>query len=357
MAKQFDQQRADAFCQKMFGVLNGAALAQMTSIGHRVGLFDGMSKLPPSTSTQIAAATGLSERYVREWLGAMVTGGIVEFSAADKTYVLPAEHAAFLTRAAAPRNVAVTSQWFAVLGGVEGHVVEAFRHGRGVPYSAYARFHEVMAEESSQTVVAGLCEHIIPLIPGLNERLTTGIDVVDVGCGSGQAMIHLAQRFPNSRFTGVDASPEAIAAAEADARHRGVTNVRFQVQDAATWKESHEYDLVTTFDAIHDQPQPDVVLRNIAAALRPDGVYLMQEISGSGHLHSDMSHPFGPLLYTISCMHCMSVSLAGGGPGLGAMWGKELAQSMLADAGFGQVEVKCLEHDLLNFWFIARLGS
>jgi SAM-dependent methyltransferase len=337
-------------------VLNGAAVAQMTSIGHRVGLFDAMSKLPAATSAEIAAATGLSERYVREWLGAMVTGGIVEFQPTDKRYTLPAEHAAFLTRAASPNNLAVTSQWFAVLGSVEGRVVEAFRHGKGVPYSAYERFHEVMAEESSQTVVAGLCEHIIPLVSGLTERLAAGIDVVDVGCGSGQAMIHLAERFANSRFTGLDASPEAVAAAVAEAGRRKLSNVRFEVQDAATWNATDKYDLITTFDAIHDQAKPAVVLGNIAKALRRDGVYLMQEISGSGNLHSDIGHPFGPLLYTVSCMHCMSVSLANGGPGLGAMWGKQLAQSMLAEAGFRQVEIKSLDHDPLNFWFIARLG-
>ena len=100
--------------------------------------------------------------------------------------------------------------------------------------------------------------------------------------------------------------------------------------------------------------RPDVVLRNVARALRPGGLFLMQEISGSGHVHKDIEHPLGPFLYTISCMHCMSVSLAGGGPGLGAMWGQDTALRMLRDAGFGDVRVEALPHDIMNFYYVAR---
>ncbi len=146
---------------------------------------------------------------MREWLGAMVTGGVIEHDPAGQTYRLPAEHAALLTRAATPGNMAVTAQWVSVLGFVEDRVLEAFRHGRGVPYAAYHRFHEVMAEESAQTVVAALEPHILPIVPGLVERLAAGMDVLDVGCGSGQAMLHLAARFPKSRLAGYDFSPEA----------------------------------------------------------------------------------------------------------------------------------------------------
>ncbi|HEX6984031.1 MAG TPA: methyltransferase domain-containing protein, partial [Planctomycetaceae bacterium] len=229
-AQDVDRARSEAFGERLVGMLNDAGMMLMASLGHRTGLFDVMATLPPATSGEIAEAADLSERYVREWLGAMTTGGFVEHDPETMTYRLPPEHAAWLTRTA-PMNVAASAQFFAVLGGAEDAVAEAFRHGKGVPYSAYHRFHEVMAEESEQTVVAGLDEHILPLAPDFVRRLESGIDVLDIGCGAGQALAHLAARFPNSRFVGYDLSEEAIAMARRDAERRGLRNVRFAVRD------------------------------------------------------------------------------------------------------------------------------
>jgi len=351
-----DTARMEAFGEKMLEHLNGAALTLMCSIGHRTGLFDTMSGMGPSTSGQIAERAGLNERYVREWLGAMVTGGIVEYDPETGGYYLPAEHAACLTRASTPNNAAVPCQWVAVLGGVEDAVVEAFEHGRGVPYSAYRRFHEVMAEESGQTTVAGLDEYILPAIPGLVERLEAGIDVLDVGCGSGEALMHMAGRFGDSRFVGYDLSEAAVATAIERARERGLGNVHFEALDLPTLRETATFDLITAFDAIHDQARPDLVLGNIRRALRPGGTFLMQDIGGSSHLHHNLDGPMSPFIYTISCMHCMSVSLAGGGMGLGAAWGREKALQMLHEAGFEDVRVERLEHDIQNEYFIMSKG-
>jgi SAM-dependent methyltransferase len=353
-APDLDQARAEEFAQRMVGVLNEGSIALMTSIGHRTGLFDAMSGLSPSTSEQIASAANLNERYVREWLGAMVVGEIVEHDPEEGTYQLPQEHAAFLTRAASPDNIAAFAQYIPLLGSVEDGVVESFKHGGGVPYSAFPRFHEVMAEDSGQTVLPALKDHILPLVPGLMERLEKGIDVLDVGCGSGRALNLLARTFPNSRFVGYDFSDEAIARAEAG--EHGTTNVRFEVKDAAALGEEARYDLVTTFDAIHDQADPATVLKGIADALRDDGVYLMQDIAGSSHHHNNLEHPIGPFLYTISTMHCMTVSLAQDGEGLGAMWGEEKARKMLEEAGFTKVEVQQLPHDFQNYYYIATKG-
>jgi SAM-dependent methyltransferase len=350
-----DEYKAEAFAQKMIGVMNGAALALMTSLGHRTGLFDALAELPPSSPGEIAEAAGLSERYVREWLGAMTTGGVVEHDPDANTFRLPPEHAAFLTRAARPNNIAQSMQWVAVLGAVEDEVLRAFKDGKGVPYSAYGRFHEVMADESDQTTVAGLEPHILPLVPGLLHRLAAGIDVLDVGCGSGRAMLRMAELFPASRFAGYDFSEEGIAGANAEAKRRGLRNVRFAVRDVARWDEPKAFDLVTAFDAIHDQADPAAVLRNIARALRPGGVFLMQDIKASSHVCRNADLPLGTFVYTVSCMHCMSVSLACGGAGLGAAWGKELALSMLADAGFEDVRVETLPHDMLNYYYVANL--
>jgi hypothetical protein len=136
-----DQAKAEAFAERMVGVLNEGAIALMTSIGHRTGLFDVMAGLPPSTSEQIASAANLNERYVREWLAAMVVGRIVEHNPEDGTYYLPQEHAAFLTRAASPDNIAVTAQFIPLMGSVEDPIVESFKNGGGVPYSAFPHFH------------------------------------------------------------------------------------------------------------------------------------------------------------------------------------------------------------------------
>ncbi|WP_425617597.1 class I SAM-dependent methyltransferase [Anatilimnocola sp. NA78] len=353
LTHSLDQTKADAFAGKVLEIVNHAGLALMISVGHRTRLFDTLAGLEWVTSGQLADAAGLNERYVREWLAAMVTGGIVEYRPQEKTHRLPAEHAAWLTRAAAPNNLAVSTQFVAILGIVEDEIVAAFQHGQGVPYSSYPRFHQVMAEESQQSVVMGLVEHVLPLAPGWSEKLAQGIDVLDLGCGSGRAMLHLAEKFPLSRFVGEDFSEEPIAGARAEAKRRGLTNITFRVQDAATMTAEQQYDLITAFDAIHDQARPAAVLANVARALKPGGLFLMQDISGTGHVHTDCAHPVGTFLYTISCMHCMSVSLANNGPGLGAMWGKELALQMLGEAGLANVRVETLAHDPMNFWYFA----
>jgi 2-polyprenyl-3-methyl-5-hydroxy-6-metoxy-1,4-benzoquinol methylase len=354
LIEQVDKSKAEAFAEKMLATFNGAGVALMTSIGHRTGLFDVMATLPPSSPARIAEAAGLNERYVREWLGAMTTGGVVEHDAESHTFYLPPEHAAFLTRAAVPNNLAVTAQFISVLGGVEDRIVECFRRGGGVHYTAFARFHEVMAEESAQTVVAGLLDAILPLAPGLTAALEAGCDVLDIGCGSGRALNTLARAYPQSRFTGFDLSAEAVGAAQREADRQGLQNVRFEVRDVTMLGARECYDLITAFDAIHDQARPGLVLDGIAAALRPGGTFLMQDIRGSRHVEKNLDHPIAPFLYTISAMHCMTVSLAAGGDGLGTMWGEETALEMLAAAGFRAVEVRQLPHDIMNNFYVAR---
>lgn len=240
--------KAEQFAERMLDILNIGALSLMISIGHRTKLFDTLAKLPPSTSQQIANIAGLNERYVREWLNAMVVGRIIEYNPTHQTYVLPPEHAAFLTRSAAADNIATYAQYIPVLASVEDQIVECFHKGGGVPYSAFNRFHEVMAEDSNQTIVAALEDHILPLVPGLIDRLMRGIDVLDDGCGSGHALNRLATLFPKSRFTGYDLCEEAIATAITTAQNRKLTNVQFQVKDTTLLDEIEQYDLITTFD-------------------------------------------------------------------------------------------------------------
>jgi len=344
---------SEEFAERMIGVLNAGMLALMTSVGHRTGLFDTMASLPPATSAGIAEAAGLDERYVREWLSAMTTGGIVEHDPETMTFVLPAERAAWLTRAAGPENLAVQAQYVGLLAGVEDQIVSCFHHGGGVPYAEFPKFQALMAEDSGAVHDVTLIDVTLPLVPGLVERLRAGIDVADVGCGSGHAVNLMAEAFPASRFVGFDLSEAGVAAATAEAERKGLSNARFAERDAATLDGPEQFDFITTFDAVHDQARPDLVLGGIASSLRPGGVYLCVDIAASSTLADNLTHPLGPFLYAVSCMHCMTVSLAAGGMGLGTMWGEQRARQMLADAGFTSVGLRQVEGDILNSYYIA----
>ena len=353
----FDSAKAGVFAGRLMTTLNDGALCLMISIGHRTGLLDAMRGMGPSTAAEIAAHAGLNERYVREWLGAMATGRIVDVDPSTSRFSLPAEHAAFLTRPGGADNIGVFTQYISLLGGVEDEIVECFKKGGGVPYGKFPRFHAVMAEDSGQSVLSLLESHIVPLVPGLADRFRTGIQMLDVGCGRGRIINRLAEIYPRSRFTGMDLSSEAILSAWQEAADKKLRNIDFIVTDLSRFEESAEseaFDLVTTFDAIHNQAKPLSVLQGIHRTLRPDGIYLMQDIKGSSHIHNNLDHPLGPFLYAISCMHCMTVSLAQGGEGLGAMWGEEKTREYLARAGFRSVEKHELAHDIQNNWYVIR---
>ena len=355
--ENFDSQKAETFGSKILTALNDGALCLMLSLGHRSGLLDVLRTLPPSTSDKIAAAANLNERYVREWLGAMVTAGVVEVDPATGQFRLPSEHAAFLTRAAAADNMAVFSQYISVLGSVEDDILACFKKGGGVPYEKFDRFHEVMAEDSGQSVLSSLEAHILPLVPRLVEQLEKGIQVLDVGCGSGRIINKLSGLFPNSRFTGLDLSQEAIEAGRKESTAKGLKNVNFQCVDLSDFEHTAEveaFDFITTFDSIHDQAKPLSVLKGIHRALKPTGTYLMQDIQASSHIHNNLAHPLGPFLYTVSCMHCMTVSLAQGGEGLGAMWGEEKTRDYLQQAGFRTIQTNQLAHDIQNNWYVVQ---
>ncbi|HKI07562.1 MAG TPA: class I SAM-dependent methyltransferase [Nitrososphaeraceae archaeon] len=352
---KFDKTRAEVFAGKMLDILNGGTISLMVSIGHQTHLFDVMSKLSASTSEEIATAANLNERYVREWLGALVTASIVEYDPTKQKYYLPAEHAAFLTHEAGLNNVAVFTQYIALMGEVEQKIIECFHKGGGVPYSAYPRFQELQAEETARIFDARLLDNIIPLVDGLEDRLNSGIDVLDVGCGRGRAINIMARAYPKSRFVGYDISTEGIESANQEAKEWSLTNAKFEVKDVTTINEQEKYDLITAFDTIHDQAQPTKVLKKIYNALRKGGVFLMQDIAASSHLHENMNNPLAPTLYTFSTMHCMTVSLAYNGEGLGTVWGKQKAEEKLREAGFSYpIEVKQIEGDILNYYYISR---
>lgn len=355
MGKQdIDNSKAEEFASKMFQILNGGMLSLMISIGHKTGLFDIISQLDPSTSQEIAQKAKLNERYVIEWLGAMVTGNIIKYDPSTEKYYLPKEHSAFLTRESGIDNLAVFSQYVSLMGNVEDKIVECFRKGGGLPYSEYPKFQELQAEETARIFDNRLTNQILQLIPEINARLNSGIEVLDIGCGTGHAINLMGKTFPRSKFTGYDISQEGITKANEEARNMGLTNVRFEIKDALLIEEFGKYDLITAFDTIHDQAQPDRVLKAIYASLRKGGFFLMQDIAASSMLHENINSPLAPALYTISTMHCMSVSLAYNGEGLGTMWGKEMAVKKLNATGFKDVEVKNVNGDIINYYYISH---
>lgn len=351
----FDEAKAEAFAGHMLGMVNGGFATLAVSIGNRTGLFEAMDGLKPSTSIEIAAEANLNERYVREWLGAMVTSKIVDYYPKEETYMLPPEHAAFLTKAAGPDNLSVLAKNLPIMAEVEDQVAECFANGGGVPYAQFgSSCLHCISELSGPFVDKYLLEQQLTLIPGLVERLESGIDVADIGCGYGHALNVMARAFPKSRFTGYDFLEENIAHAREEAEEFGCSNARFEVQDVAALDNTEDYDLVTAFDTIHDQAQPRTVLKNVHRALRPDGVFFMVDVDASSNLEENMDHLLGPAFYTISFSHCMTVSLANDGEGLGTMWGWQKALALLKEAGFTETEVHSPDWDLLNCYYISH---
>jgi 2-polyprenyl-3-methyl-5-hydroxy-6-metoxy-1,4-benzoquinol methylase len=344
----------DEFSERIVAAIDGASLALLLSIGHQTGLLDTMAGLAPATSAQIAEAAGLNERYVREWLAGMTTGRVVDYDAHTGTYSLPAHRAAVLTRAAGPDNLALVSLFVPLLAEVEQKIIGCFRNGGGLHYSEFPRFHALMAEQSGVVYDSALVHTVLPLVDGLVGRLRSGAEVADFGCGSGHAVNVMARAFPASRFTGIDFSGEAIAVGAREAADFGLTNATFESHNLAQLDKPDAYDAITVFDAIHDQAQPARVLENIYRALRPGGVLLMADIKASSRLEDNVGVPMSTYLYTTSLMHCMTVSLALDGAGLGTAWGTQLATAMLADAGFGDVRVAEIESDPINNYYIAR---
>jgi SAM-dependent methyltransferase len=239
-------------------------------------------------------------------------------------------------------------------GGVEDGIVESFRKGGGVPYSQFPAFQKGMAELSAQVFDVALVPVILELVPGLKDRLSAGIDVADVGCGSGHAINLMAKEFPNSRFVGYDFSEEGIATGRMEARAMGLSNAQFEVKDVATLDGSTKFDLIVVFDAIHDQAKPRAVLKGIHDSLTADGLFLCSDIHASSNVHENIGAPLAPMMYMCSTFHCMTVSLALGGEGLGTMWGEQKALELFSEAGFKDVAIEHVEGDIMNSYYIAR---
>ncbi len=355
------------FSQKMVEILNHSALNVAIAIGYRLLLFETLYEMDgPATCEEIARSAGLNPRYLREWLGVMTTGGVVELHHppdASPRYFLPREHAAFLCRQAADTNFAVYTQEMPLLTRCAMEpVIEAFATGEGVPYRYYPQFQAFMNELADAKHEKILVGHFLPTVDGghLVRRLDQGIRVCDVGCGQGVAPLLMAEAFPRSRFVGIDIDPKAIEVCRRSARDRGLDNIEFEVRDAArlqddaAWHERFQY--ITAFDAIHDQTAPLDALRGIRRMLTDDGLFSMIDIAAGSDHRDNLDHPMGPFLYAVSLLHCLPVGLVDGGAGLGMMWGRERALGMLREAGFNRIDVLEMDFDPFNWHYQCRKG-
>jgi ubiquinone/menaquinone biosynthesis C-methylase UbiE len=344
---------ADVYAYRIARTLNGGFIALMISVGHRTGLFDVMASLPPSTSIEIAKAAGLEERYVREWLAAMTSAHIIDHDARTSTYYLHIEYAAVLSRGAGSDNLAPAAQILSLVASVEDQVVEGFRSGGGISPEAYDRLNEIVSAEKRRLVDESYIETLLEFIPGMSARLNQGAVVLDAGCGDGAVLNLMARMFPRSIFRGVDLSEPAIVRAREVASEADLANVDFIQADVATLDEPRAYDLVFALESIHELSFPRIALRRIVAALKRDGVFLMQEVAASSHISRNIDHPFAPMLYALSTMHALPIALGQEGEALGRMWGKERAIQLLGEAGFRNLRFDAMAGDALSYYCVA----
>ena len=336
-----DDSKADtvAFLGRTLDHMAATFTTVLAALGDRLGLWKALAHAPMSAG-ELAATTGLDERYVKEWAAAMSVAGYLTHDPAAATYALaPGAHTA-LADEGNPLFVAGAYQNLLGLLGVLDDVTDAFRSGEGVPYAEYpADTFDGMARVTAPAHEHALVKRWLPLVPDVVERLRAGARVLDVGCGQGRALLAMAEAFPRSRYTGIDAHRPVIERAQARAGARGVGDrVRFEVGDAAAGVPGGPYDVVCVFDVLHDAADPPGLLRTAKGALAPGGAVLLLEPNVADTAEAN-AWPLGAMNLGVSVLYCMSVSLGSGGPGLGTCGTPEpVVRELAAGAGFESVD-------------------
>lgn len=330
-------------------------MAILAALGDRLGLFRDLSLRGSATSTEFSIRNGIGARYAREWLAAMASAGYLRYDSAGKRFALPPEHAPALAEENGPLFLGGVLQMLPPLAGAFDRLAEAFLKGGGVPQSAFDEdLWEGMERFSAVWYENLLIPRWIPAMPDVKKKLRAGVSVADVGCGRGRALMKLAQRFPESRYDGYDSLGHAIAMARKNARVLGVADrVRFEWRDASEGLQS-QYDVITTFDVLHEAARPKTLLRRIREALRPGGIYVCLEANCSENLEEN-GGPVGAMRYGLSVLYCMTTSLAAGGDGLGAMGLPEpIVRQLCAEAGFESVRRVPIEDPFNALYEIRR---
>lgn len=352
--KALQKHKMDAFAERFLGDSAAAVRAGLNYIGDRLGIFKTMAGSGPLTVAELAERSGLDQRYLQEWLAAMVSAQYIEYDADKKTYELPGEHAVFLADENSPMFMGGALQMPVPLVSSAPKILEAFRNGGGLSHDDH---HPEMTEATERFTRpffnSFLTQEWIPSMPELERKLHEGVELCDIGCGSGQAALAMARAYPKSRIFGFDNHAPSIERATENARKAGLSNVQFECRNAETAKDKGRFYLITTFDVIHDMADPIAGLKSIKEMLHDDGTYMMLEMNVSGELHENI-HPLGSLLYSISTLYCMTVSLAENGAGIGACMGENKAKELTKEAGFTRFRKLPVEHPMSVIYEILK---
>lgn len=351
-----DKARSQAFMMKVVGDLATATAVSLVYVGDRVGLFKAMAGAGPLTREALEQRTGIHPRYLEEWLAAMFCAGYLEHDAVADSWTLPDEHAVFFANAASEYYLGGLFKGAPALAAMAPKVAEAFETGQGIAFQAYGEGEPVAIEQMNRAVYeARLVKQWMPALPQVVQRLQAGGRAIDVGCGTGVVPVLLAQAYPEARITGLDFDARSIEIARENARRAGVQERVQFVHASATEVPLVEggWDFVSTFDCIHDMGEPARVLRRIREALASGGSYLMVEPKVAEQVTDNAANPFARMLYGISCLHCVPVSLAQGGPGLGACWGETRARLAAQEAGFARFKALPIRSPVQAFYEIA----
>lgn len=340
-----DQEKAEEFVGKVLGDTSAAMVTLLASIGDRLGLFRDLATGGPATSDELAERVGISERYAREWLGAMASAGYLVYDADQKRFTLPLEHAPVLAQEGGPFFFGGIHQMIPAIAEVVGQVAESFRNGGGVPFEAYPPEWWDGMERFTKSWFENLLTQVwIPAMPDVQQKLERGARMADVGCGRGRALVKLAEAFPKSSYVGYDIFGPSIERANENAAEAGVADrVSFRQLDVSKGLPG-QYDVISTFDVVHDAADPLRLLTAIREGLKPDGVYVCLDINCSHKLEENFG-PLGAMFHGFSVLYCMTTSLGAGGVGLGTLGFHEpKVRELCAKAGFGEVRRVPLEN-------------
>ena len=333
-----DPKKLEQLAGKLIGDIAGSLGLLLAYMGDRLDLYSALAEISPATSEELAKSTGLTERYVREWLSSNAAGGYVNYDPASLKFSMTPEQAVIFATEGHPACMqgffqAVMSVFFD-----EPKMTEVFRSGKGLPWGDHGPCLFTGTERFFKPMyAASLIGSWIPALHGVREKLEAGAKVADVGCGLGSSTILMAQAFPKSTFHGFDFHAASIEQARERARSAGVArNTIFEVVTAKEYPGSG-YDLVAIFDALHDMGDPVGAAAHIRSTLKDDGTFMLVEPFAGDSLQENL-HPLGQIYYAFSTTVCVPASRAQEvGLGLGAQAGQKRLTEVLHQAGFQHV--------------------